>query len=375
MPCEVKKLHAVFLLGQLKKGRTIGGTVNVLVGLNEISCCTSGHIRLWRGDYMNQDYEEMMRIYNSEGRVMVATEVAPSCGLKYIGKKAADIGFGEPEKIPFFCQKGNQIFFVEEYAGLPNLIIVGGGHISLAVAKIGVLLGFRISVLDDRLEFCNTERFPEVDQILCMDIEAGLQTEFGPNSYYVIVTRGHKDDKRALEAVLLKQDYRYIGMIGSKGKVAITMKNLREQGCSEEILERVHAPIGLSIGAITPAEIAISIMAEIVEVMNRQVSDKNQINVMKEISLLKEPFVITTIIEKKGSSPRGIGSKMVVTKSGRRMGTIGGGAIEYAVIKRASEIMGSDSSEIRAYDLSIEDASDLGMICGGSVRILFESVG
>lgn len=324
---------------------------------------------------MNKIYAEMMQMFKEKGEVIMATELAPQCGKKYLYRN----GFAYPPlanitltDIPATVACGQQEFFIEQLAGAPELILVGGGHVALAVAKIAKMVGFKVSVIDDRLAFANQARFPEAEQILCMDIEAGLQKSFGTNAYYVIVTRGHKDDLRALETVL-KKPHRYAGMIGSRKKVAYTMEQLREKGYEDDVLRAVHAPIGLRIGAITPEEIAVSIMGEIIMVMNTCVNDKHQSDILTALLAEDEAMAMVTIIEKKGSSPRGVGCKMLVSQSGKITGTIGGGAIEYHAAKRAAQIAVSGGAEIKEYDVSLNDASQLGMACGGSVKVLIES--
>jgi xanthine dehydrogenase accessory factor len=324
---------------------------------------------------MKAIYKEMLELFAAQGEVLIATELAPVCGKKYLEKDFAAKGIKVQSEagFPQLLHKDGQDIFIEKLSGEPELILVGGGHVSLETAKIAKILDFSVTVIDDRAEFANKARFPQVDKLYCQDIEAALANPFPVNAYYVIVTRGHKDDLRALKAALAKP-YRYIGMIGSRGKVAYTMKQLKEQGYEDAELKKVHAPIGLSIGAITPAEIAVSILAEIIKEMNKNVNDKHQLDICREMEQIQEAATLVTIVEKRGSSPRGVGSKMLVGKSGKIVGTIGGGAIEYQAAKRAAEIAGSGKAEVQFYDLSLNDASNLGMACGGAVKVLLESL-
>jgi len=148
----------------------------------------------------------------------------------------------------------------------PKLIIAGGGHIGRVLASLMVPLGFRVAVIDDRPEFANPERFPAPIEPVAGDIEETLcRRPIDANTYVVIVTRGHQHDERALSAVL-DSEARYIGMIGSRRKIEVIFEDLRNAGAAEERLERVHAPIGLDIGAITTEEIALAIAAELVKV-------------------------------------------------------------------------------------------------------------
>ncbi len=155
--------------------------------------------------------------------------------------------------------------FVEPILSQPTLYIFGGGHISLSLAKIGKIIGFRIVVIDERPEFANRDRFPEADEILFKDftdIFSQLRTD--KSSYLVIVTRSHLSDKAVLEWAI-GTEAAYIGMIGSKKKVNTIFSNLRSKGISDDLLKNVHAPIGVDIDAETPEEIAVSILAEIIK--------------------------------------------------------------------------------------------------------------
>ena len=131
-------------------------------------------------------------------------------------------------------------------------------------SRVAALAGFGVTVVDDRNKFANPIRFPEAEQILAMDfVEAFNHLSIKSSSYIVIVTRGHRHDEEILQRAL-ETTARYIGMIGSKRKVLTTFEHLVERGTSLEALHRVHAPIGLGIGALTPEEIAISIVGELI---------------------------------------------------------------------------------------------------------------
>src|SRR4029077_18009744 len=160
---------------------------------------------------------------------------------------------------------GTLEIFVEPILPQPKLYLFGGGHISTALARVANLAGFSISVIDDRASFANTERFPMADETLTSYEDAFEKLKPNASSYLVIVTRGHRDDMRVLEWAV-GTDARYIGMIGSKRKVLSVYQALERNGTSPERLDRVHAPVGLEIGALTPEEIAISITAELIAI-------------------------------------------------------------------------------------------------------------
>jgi xanthine dehydrogenase accessory factor len=146
-----------------------------------------------------------------------------------------------------------------------ELIICGGGHVGQAVAKVGALLDFKITVIDDRAEFSSREKFPDPGVRLITEdfIEALRSLKITPASHIVIVTRGHKHDEICLREVVEKPA-RYIGMIGSRRRATTIREHLRRAGVAGEFLRRVHSPIGLDIGAMTPEEIALAILAEVV---------------------------------------------------------------------------------------------------------------
>lgn len=246
---------------------------------------------------------------------------------------------------------------------MERLIICGGGHVSLALAQIGALLEFDITVIDDRAEFANRERFPMASDVLAMPFLDAL-TKLGSRAddYYVIVTRGHAFDRDCLGKVLSGQ-YAYAGMIGSKVKIAAVMKALTEQGFSGEILDGVHSPIGLKIGGQTPAEVAVSIAAELVQFRAGHGP--------KAAPVPEGPGVLCSIVKKTGSAPRGVGAWMLVRPDGMTEGTIGGGAVEFQAVKDALALLENGESLLRkTYDLTPK-AAELGMVCGGIIEVEF----
>ena len=163
---------------------------------------------------------------------------------------------------PGLC--GGQVeVFVEPILPSPLLVVVGGGHVGKAVAHLAKWLGFRVAVSDDRAEFCTPEANPDADEFYPVPLaELPLQLTITPQTALVLTTRGSNVDVAGLPA-LLDSQAGYIGVIGSRKRWNTTIKALNQQGVSDEILERIHSPIGLGIGAETPEEIAVSILAEI----------------------------------------------------------------------------------------------------------------
>ena len=146
------------------------------------------------------------------------------------------------------------------------MYVFGGGHIAVPLVQFAKALEFSVVVVDDREEFANKKRFPQADEVKLGDfVKVAKSIDFRVDDCVVIITRGHQHDEVVLKECLSTNKLPgYIGMIGSKEKVAATFSHLKQQGVSNELLERVKAPIGLNIGARTPTEIALSIMAEII---------------------------------------------------------------------------------------------------------------
>lgn len=161
---------------------------------------------------------------------------------------------------------GQMDVYIEPIEAAPHLYLVGAGHVSYHLSKAAATVGFKIHVLDDREKFSNTERFPDAEEVVVDSIPTWLDNSTFPgNSYVVILTRGHRHDLDALRS-LSQQDLRYLGLIGSRAKVSRLFEALEEESIPLNTLRKIHAPVGLDIGAITPQEIAVSILAELVAV-------------------------------------------------------------------------------------------------------------
>jgi len=156
--------------------------------------------------------------------------------------------------------------FVEPVLPIPTAFIFGGGHISKSLSKAATLAGFNTVVIDNREAFANRDRFPEAEAVLAAEYEEAFPNlTITENSYLVIVTRGHRDDMRVLK-LAIATPARYIAMIGSKRKVLNVIRELEKEGVPREAFDRLHAPMGLDIGAISPEEIAIAVTAEMIAV-------------------------------------------------------------------------------------------------------------
>ena len=249
----------------------------------------------------------------------------------------------------------------EWFCPQPSLFICGGGHVAKEVAALASHLDFTVTVIDDRSDLANRERFPSVKRVIC-DSYDNLGNYLEPDACYVVVTPDHKADLQCVSTIL-PTNYRYLGMIGSKGKVAATFENLRKAGFSEAQINSIFAPIGLPIGAVTPAEIAFSILGQIIQEKNKHYAA----SVDKALLEVTESGMLCVITEKHGSAPRGVGSMMFVGKD-KLLGTVGGGEPEYRVIQYAQENPGVSLQE---YNLNRSVNNGLDMICGGRISVLF----
>ena len=255
-------------------------------------------------DERSQIAEEVVRATREGPPVAVATVVrapdgtTPSLGEKFLvradGSRASSLGGGALEEAVaadchaaltrrpreqvetlFYSANGERLHRLAAGAGEfevmievaerpASLLVVGGGHVGQSIAAIAAQAGFSVTVLDDREAFANRERFPMADQVICGDfVEELRRFPIDVNTYIVLVSRGHKQDEISLREVV-RSNAAYVGMIGSLRRVGAVLTHLAREGCPRETLERVHTPIGLDIGAETPEEIAVAVVAELV---------------------------------------------------------------------------------------------------------------
>ncbi|MFR4519283.1 MAG: XdhC family protein [Fusobacterium sp.] len=165
--------------------------------------------------------------------------------------------------------------YIKVFAKREKLLIMGGGHLGAELYTLGKFLNKYVVIFDDREEFANRKRFPEADEIIFGTMKETVKNySIDENSYIIIVTRGHENDKECLKAILDKKvSPKYIGMVGSRGKVLSTYKELLDEGYSEEELKKIYSPIGLDISSSEPKEIALGIMAEITAVKNQKTGE------------------------------------------------------------------------------------------------------
>lgn len=266
--------------------------------------------------------------------------------------------------------------FINVYMPSPRLIILGGGHVGAALCRIAGQLDYEIVLVDDRPAFADQTIHPQAHRLICEKFDRALdQLEPSPSDFIVIVTRGHQHDRLCLEKALNRKAA-YIGMIGSRRRVSKQLREFAESGYPDEQLSRVHAPIGLPIGAVTEAEIAISILAEITRVRRNNSSDEAvQVEVLHDLCRLEqngEKAVLATIIATQGSTPRKTGSQMIVYPDGALKGTVGGGCSEAEVRREALLCLDREQTGRVRLKLTADAAAGEGMACGGIMDIYLE---
>ncbi|TEB04568.1 putative xanthine dehydrogenase subunit A [Pelotomaculum schinkii] len=275
-----------------------------------------------------------------------------------------------------------------------GLIILGGGHIAVPLAAIGKILGYQVTVVDDRPDFAHKERFPGADRVICCDFsDMESHLELGPSSSVVIITRGHQHDQECLRR-LIKYPLAYLGMIGSRRKIKIVRQQLLEEGIDAGKLEQVHMPVGLDVGAQTPGEVAVSIAAELLRERRggsaRSLKDHSPQKSAGDVELPsaadrevlqktltgdQTPAALATIVKTRGSTPRKAGARMLVYGDGRILGTIGGGCGESEVRLAALGVIDENLPRMYKVSLSADTAAAEGMVCGGAMEVFIEPAG
>ena len=265
-----------------------------------------------------------------------------------------------------------------------RLVLLGGGHIAQPLCEMASMLDFSVTVVDDRITFANSERFPKAAQVICNSFSSAISDlKIRATDYVCVITRGHRWDGECLRQILSGTLPTYLGMIGSRRRVAGLMNLLAEEGFPADDLARIHAPIGLKINALTPAEIAVSICAEMIAHRRSYVRKDSNISLEQtntDFAMLRflaentQPKACALVLSSTGSTPAKPGAMMAVDYLGNGYGTIGGGCSEAAVMVRARKIMGTGKSCVVEIDMTNYVAESEGMVCGGTMRVLLEDV-
>lgn len=276
--------------------------------------------------------------------------------------------------------------YVRNFKQKERLILFGGGNVGQAIGGYAASVGFSVVVVDDRPAFANQVRFPEADEIYCDGFSHAIENlNIGSEDYVAVVTRGHRYDLECLRKVLGGKMPRYLGMMASKRRVLGVLDILRQEGIEEEKLEQIHMPIGLAIGAVTPQEIGISIVAELIECRRKDTPRRSGSTTMTcediDYGLIeflekdKSPKAILLVYETIGSTPVKSGAMMAVNQNLQIAGTIGGGCTENAVIHDAFRLIGTGKKKTVELDMCNDVAAEEGMACGGRMKVWIADIG
>lgn len=273
--------------------------------------------------------------------------------------------------------------YCRRFVPTDRLIILGGGHIAVPLCEMASMLDFSVTVVDDRPEFACVSRFERADKVICNGFSDAIsELKIRRSDYVCVLTRGHRYDRECVRTILSGVMPAYLGMIGSRRRVKGLRDLLAEEGYDSEKIAQMHAPIGVMIGAVTPAEIAVSILAQIIECRRASVTD-SQSDVLPQtntdlavpafLSSKDAPRALLCVLDSTGSTPVKGGAIMAVSAF-ETAGTIGGGCGEAEAIRQARRIIGTGEKKVIEVDMTNDVAAEDGMVCGGMMRVLIEDI-
>lgn len=277
---------------------------------------------------------------------------------------------------------GDAKIYTRAFLPPARLILLGGGHVSQPLCRYASDLEFHVSVVDDRPAFANSVRFPDAGQVICNSFEkAILELNVTRYDFVCVITRGHRHDAVCLRALLAGTMPRYLGLIGSRRRTIELFQMLEGEGFDRSRIDGIHTPIGLSIGAETPKEIAISILAELIQQRSSRSAERDaerlaltshEPELLEYLRSKKEPCALAVVVEKSGSTPVPTGAVMAVNQFGAIVGTVGGGCGEHEILKHALETLRTGQPRLVTLDMSNDVAEEEGMVCGGRMKVWIE---
>lgn len=290
---------------------------------------------------------------------------------------------GKPAELHFEVEGAS---YTRHFLPEERLVLLGGGHIALPLCTIASMLGFSVVVVDDRPTFANKPRFPEADNVICEEFPKAIKSlHIREGDYVCVITRGHRYDADCLREILKGTMPGYLGMIGSRRRTVALLELLREEGFEGEKLDQICTPIGIPIGALTTREIAVSIVAELIQCRRKHTDrrTKSKILTNEEIDMQVLEFAVNNdipkalllVYETSGSTPVKSGSYMLVDQMFRQAGTIGGGCSESAVLRDAFHLIGTGGMESVTINMTNDIAAEEGMVCGGQMKVLLADLG
>ena len=276
--------------------------------------------------------------------------------------------------------------FVRRFIPEERLILLGGGHISRVLCKMASMADYSVSVADDREEYANPGRFPEAARTVCAPFEEAIgELGIREGDYVCIMTREHKYDRTCLRMLLGGTNWpRYVGMVGSSRRAGALFSLLKSEGFDARRIDSIHAPVGLPIHALTPAEISVSILAEMILERRPEKLHEEDGSVLVQtttdlslLSFLAEsdcPKALILVLESDGSTPVKSGAAMAVDAEGHIYGTIGGGLGEAQAIHAALRLIPSGGRMVTSVNMLNAADAEEGMACGGIMHVLIEAM-
>lgn len=335
---------------------------------------------------MLEFYRTLNHLPSSRSTRVLTVVEGPNCGAKAILSgddllwERADGFFSAhrtavpPPDTAGLCEMAGQRVFCEGLGREKRLVICGGGHVGIALVRLCRILGLPVTLLEDRAEFARNARSAGADRVICAPFDEALGEIPGDeDTFFVIVTRAHQFDHLCLR-LISRKPHAYIGLMGSKKRVAALQEALLQEGAPADVIWAVHTPIGLSIGAETPEEIAVSILAEVIQIKSSMAGVSYPRPLMEAIlAHPEEPKVLATIIHCAGSVPRGVGTRLLARRDGTFVGTIGGGHMELTVLERARQLLDCPKECAACLTVDLTSGPDA-LLCGGTAEVFLELI-
>lgn len=279
--------------------------------------------------------------------------------------------------------------FRENMNPRPSIVVCGAGSVGQCVIRLARFLKWNVTAIDDRLDFCRLAEAAGADRTVLNDYETALSEDalYGKRNAFVIMTRGHRYDHACLQSIFSREECpAYIGMMSSRARAARMRQMLKEDGFSDRSVQALHAPVGLAIGSQTPEEIALSIIAQIMQERSGQANDAGAEQadpnvvaaVLEVLEHGRHPAVLATIVRCQGSTPRKAGARMLIRRGQPPVGTIGGGCMEAEVIREAEDLLLEAAAGVSArpvrVDLTGRSGRSADMLCGGAMDVLLQTI-
>lgn len=311
---------------------------------------------------------------NCAGKVLIGENGAvASIGELVLSDAECELLYGQ--KLTGTVELAEKQVLCEILYAEPRLVICGAGHVAEACVRIASILGLRTTVIEDRPEFIEKIREAGATEAICGPLQPTLRAyESNKDTYFLSMNRAHALDQECME-VILNKEYAYVGMLGGPKKINTLKANLEKKGIPARKWDGVHSPVGLSINAKTPQEIAVSIIGEIIEIKNENPVENTFTRELLDAAS-DSPAMMVTLVDNGGGSPRTKGTKMIVFSEDKRVGTIGGGLLEGTAQRRAAALLES-SAEWTVETIGLDDSNkvDNGLACCGFATVLMERIG